>query len=153
MRAKVKEQGLTGRKYMKELKRINLTAARALGERFHEVNLPRRFTQSGARMLGYAVRSARYNKRKRRLLRHADPLVYSGETKQNVLRTEDVREGGSSKTWRVSVILHARQLNRYKTRRGLRPADEIRRTATKEHGPLTRYFEEIHNAETDKLDR
>lgn len=150
LKSKIYESGPTPRKFAKELKRINLAAALELGQHFHQVNLPRRFTVAGGIMLGYAIRSKQYQRLKLRKMGHKDPLVWKGTTKRAVLSTEDVRTSGTSKRWKAQVILRARNLNRFKTKR-IRPADEIRRVATKEEAPLARVFERAHSRMTKEI--
>ena len=146
----LRESGPTPRRYAKELKRINLESALALGRHFHRVNLPRRFTVSGGRMLMYAVRSRRYLKMKKAKKGHSNPLDWSGRTKRAVLRTEDVRTSGTSARWAAQVILRARNLNRFQSER-INPADEIRRVATKEEAPLARVFDKVHTGLREQI--
>jgi hypothetical protein len=150
MRTRITESGPTPRKYAKELKRINLESAQELGQHFHKVNLPRRFTISGGRMLGYAIRSKRYQQNKKKRKGHNDPLVYSGNTKRDVLSHEDVRTSGTSKRWQANVILRARNLNRFGKGR-IKPAQELREVAAKEEAPLVRVFEKAHNKRREQI--
>lgn len=150
MKTSITESGPTPRKLAKEIKRINLYSARKLGEHFHAVNLPRRFTIAGGRMLGFALRSPDYQRMKLRRKGHNNPLEFSGRTKRDVLGIEDVRTSGTSKRWTAQVVLRARGLNRFKTSR-INPAEEIRRVAAKEEGPLARVFENHFDQQTQAI--
>lgn len=150
IKQEVTEKGATPRKYRKHLKEINLAAAKELGEHFHEINMPRRFTKSGAIMLNYAPRSGQYIKLKRRKKGHEDPLVFSGFTKRMVLSVRDVRTSGTSKKWAAHVVLRARHINRFKNKK-INIGDEMRRIGPREYGPLQRVFEQAHLNHRDKL--
>jgi ADP-heptose:LPS heptosyltransferase len=148
----IEEKGPTPRKYAKQLKQANLESARELGEHFHNVNMPRRFTTAGGIMLGYAARKPGYQKKKRKKTGQNEPNVFTGQTKKAVLMTEDIRVSGSSKRWTVSdVFSQARFLNQYGGVGRIKPAEEIRRVATKEIGPLVRFFEQSHQRKIDEI--
>lgn len=150
MTQEVQEKGVTPRKYRKHLKEINLAAAKELGEHFHQVNMPRRFTKSGAIMLNYAARKGNYLKRKRKEKGHEDPIVFSGFTKRMVLSVRDVRASGTSKKWVSRVVLRARHVNRFKNPK-INLADEMTRVGPREYGPLQRVFEKAHTDQRDKI--
>lgn len=110
-----------------------------LGKHFFEHNLPRRFTVQGGRTLGYRRRSPVYEKRKSRLLGHALPLVFSGETRQRALSSltrivARAKKGEGTLELRASVP----KLN---FRAGMR--EEFERVANQEVGPLERELERV----------
>lgn len=150
MKFRVTEKGPTPRRLRKHIKQANLAAALTLGRHFHSVNLPRRFTVSGGIMLGYAVRSPRYRKLKLKSKGHNNPNVWSGFTRDQVLRTEDIRTRGTSKRWTVNVVLRARHLNRFKSG-DINVAEEISRVAPKEEAPLARVFERAFGQELNRI--
>ena len=109
-----------------------------LGEHFRERNLPRRFTYQGSRTLAYSRRSAEYQARKRRLLGHFLPFVWTGDTRARALSSltrivARAKNGGGSVVLRVN----APKLNFHPKYR-----EEFERVATIETGPLERKLEQ-----------
>ena len=141
LRMELKEKGLTGKRLREEFKAIKSAALQELGEHFHRTNLPRRFTESGGRFLGFQKRSARYTARKMRKYRHRDPLVWSGASKILALGIQDVRVLASGNRSEVRIVIHARGLNRRNASSTIRMADEVRTISPREFGPLTRVLD------------
>ena len=108
-----------------------------LGEHFFETNLPRRFTVSGAWMLGYAKRSPRYTKRKEKKFGHVLPLVYSGETRQRALSESFTRIKAIAKkgVGSLALAVNVPALN-FKHPKGPNTREEFERIADREIGPL-----------------
>ena len=109
-----------------------------VGEQFYERNLPRRFTFQGSRTLAYSRRTAEYQARKRRLLRHFLPFVWSGDTRDRAL-SRLTRIVARAKKGVGSVVLkvNAPTLNFHPKYR-----EEFERVATIETGPLERKLEQ-----------
>ncbi|MEZ6097239.1 MAG: hypothetical protein R3C03_23950 [Pirellulaceae bacterium] len=141
LKIELTEKGLTVSQLKKELPEIKRPAYDKLGVHFHQVNLPRRFTVAGGRMLGFKRRSPKYEKRKRKLKGHTDPLRFSDDSKRLATTIQDIRVKTTEKKSEVKVVIHARGLNRRNPRSNIRMQDEVRRVANREFGPLTRVLQ------------
>ena len=136
--ANVAYEGVTPDIAAKEFNTVKRAAYLELGEDFHANNLPRRFTWSGGRMLGFTPRSAKYEKRKRKKYGHADPNVATGTSRDQATKIRDLRATATSKTTRLRIVLHARALNFKHPKSQVHPADEVRRIAEREVPPMVR---------------
>ncbi len=137
--ANITYTGLTPDLTVKEWNNVKRFAYQELGEEFWRTNLPRRFTVSGGRMLGYAPRSPKYDKAKRKKHGHADPLVATGVSRDLATKIMDVRTVSTQTSTRAKIVLRARALNfrnPASEARGVNPSDEVRRIADKEVQPL-----------------
>jgi hypothetical protein len=140
LKLELKQKGLTGEQLRAQLIEIKSIGYRKLGERFHRVNLPRRFTWSGGRMLGYARRSPKYTKKKFKQLGHGDPLRWSDVSRKLATSIEDIRVKSSTTRTEVRIVIHARGLNRRHKKSSIRMQDEVRSVAQREYGPLVRFL-------------
>lgn len=137
---KLEKKGLHPEEFLKQWSGIKEVGLREMGVQFHSVNLPRRFTWSGGRMLGYAIRNRKYTARKQREKGHYDPLKWSGESERLATTIQDVRVKVSGQKGEVRIVIHARGLNRRHKNSQIRMNDEVRRVSPREHGPLTRFL-------------
>jgi hypothetical protein len=113
-----------------------------MGEHFHEVNLPRRFTYAGGKMLGYQPRKEGYTNTKKRRKGHVDPLVWSGTSRKLATEIRDVRVKSTDKNTSVSVHFgRARALNFKSKYSTIDMRDEVTRVADREEGPLVRVLQ------------
>ena len=126
---------------LKEFQDIKKPAYQDLGVHFHQVNLPRRFTWAGGRMLGYAMRVPRYTKRKEKEKGHFDPLRWSDTSRRLALSIQDVRVDDKKNKTELRIVLHARGLNRRNPKSKIRMNEEVRRISPREYGPLTRVLD------------
>lgn len=134
----IKERGSTPRGFAKQRRAMMKSSWKVLGEDYRRRLLPRRFARSGALELGYAARKPRYEARKRRLLGHTDPLVFSRETRNNVLAGTDVRPTSNG----VRIPLKGtRKLNRNNPRSNIKMHEEIRRVSRREAIGLARVYD------------
>lgn len=72
------------------------------GEYWHREILPRHFTHAGAAEYGYKPRHFKYTRYKLKRYGHTYPLVFRGDMKRAVLRTEDVRSDQKG----ARIVLH-----------------------------------------------
>jgi hypothetical protein len=147
----IKFEGATPDVVVRELNRMKREAYIELGEEFWRENLPRRFTWSGGRMLGYSPRSAKYERAKRRKHGHNDPLVASGRSRDIATSIMDVRATATQTRTRLRILLHARALNFKNPKSQVTPSDEVRRIADKEVPPLTRKLASSMRSKFDEL--
>jgi hypothetical protein len=139
--ATVSYSGITPDIAAKELNTIKRQAYLQLAEHFWRVNVPRRFTWSGGRMLGYAPRSPKYERAKFKKYGHNDPLVASGRSRDIATSIMDISATATAKTTNAKIKLHARALNFKNPNSQIHPAEEVRRIAEKEVPPLVRKLE------------
>jgi len=116
---KIQERGIVGRKMLSGFRAAMAASWSETGRDFAANNIPRRFTSAHAVEAGYSPRAGQnlargsklfwgsYFGRKLRKFGHADPFVWSGETRRNA-RT--ARLTANSKGVRVSLP-DARKLN------------------------------------------
>lgn len=113
-----------------------------LGVHFFFEYLPKRFTYAGGKELGFANRTAAYNAYKMKRYGHINPLVQTGRTKRDALRTQRIKAVATTRKARVEIILNARALNFRNPKSNTRPSDEVRRISPREHAPLIKYLQE-----------
>ncbi len=77
---------------------------RAIGTFWHTTMAPRHFLRSAFSEYGYTPRKRTYEKRKRRYLGHADPLTFTGQSKQLAQRRRVI---ATRKGARVNVPVRA----------------------------------------------
>lgn len=92
---KIQERGAVGRKMIATMNAAKKEAWLVTGREFATQNVPKRFTQEFAQEAGYSPRAGQnlprgskifwgsYFGRKLRKFGHADPFVWSGETRRN----------------------------------------------------------------------
>lgn len=135
-----------------EFNGVKREAYQKLGEHFFRVNLPRRFTWAGGRMLGYAARSPKYERYKRKVSGSAEPNVgvsrNQARSRDIATRIMDVRSTATAKTTRAQIVLKARTLNfsNPKSKNKIKPSEEVRRIANSEVPPLTRELKRFMKA-------
>lgn len=114
----------------------------AVGEQFFDQNLPRRFTQAGAFMLGYRKRAPRTIARKKALGLQNLPLVSSGVTRQRALSKSFTRIVARSTKGegKLELRVNAPALN-FRNPKGPNMREEFERIAQREVGPLERTLE------------
>ena len=121
-----------------------------LGGQFREKNLPRRFTVAGGRMLGYAKRSPRHEKNKRRLFGHNLPMVHTGDSRRRALSSLTRIVARATKgEGKLELRLNVPTLN-FRRAKGPNLREEIERIATREIGPLERHLENVTTQRFDK---
>jgi hypothetical protein len=134
----IRERGPTPRGFAKQRRAMQKESWARLGVEYRRKYLPRRFTIHGSMELDYKRRTLRYQARKRRLLGHNNPLVFSGETRNLVLAGNDVRSTSSG----VRIPLKgARKLNRNNPKSDIQMHMEIRRVSRREANSLARHFD------------
>ena len=154
VKLKLKRKGMTGRELTRTFREVNAAGMEAMGQEFQRVNLPRRFTYAGGKMLGYAPRNPRYNQRKKRELGHVDPLVFSGTSRALATRIRNIQVTSQNKRTRVRVKFgRARGLNRRNPNSNIRMNEEVTRMANKEHGPLLRVCRRTIRAKLARVNR
>lgn len=146
------ERGLTPKQLKEQLPAIKEPAWRRLGEHFHEVNLPRRFTWAGGRMLNYAPRTQKYTKRKQKLKKHYDPLRWSDVSRSLALSIQDIRTRVTITRSEVRIVIRARGLNRRAKGSQIRMSEEVRRIADREFNPLIRVLSNEVDVQMKKRD-
>lgn len=89
-----------------EWPRIKREAHREFGEWWHENYYPLHFQSFAATRYGYEPRTREYRERKRRIMGHDLPLVYSGSFRQETTSWAEIRatEEGASVTMRAQVL-------------------------------------------------
>lgn len=143
----IRERGPTPRGFAKQRRAMQKESWGQLGTEYRRKYLPRRFTVHGSLELDYKRRTWNYQARKRRLLGHNDPLVYSGETRNLVLAGNDVRSTSNG----VRIPLKgARKLNRNNPKSDIQMHMEIRRISRREAGSLARYFDKSLDEQLNK---
>lgn len=152
LRPALRKKGIMGKRLIPEIKAINAVAYREMAEHFHQVNLPRRFTFAGGKMLGFTARSAKYNSRKQRQKKHVDFLKWSGESERNVTKIRDIRVSGTSKSTTAKIVMHARKLNFRNPHTSIRMNDEVRTISPREIGPLVRVLKASMRREIKRRD-
>lgn len=134
----IRERGATPRGFGKELRRMTKQSWQEVGVEYRRRYLPKRFTTHGALELGYKQRSQKYQARKRRLLGHNDPLVWSRETRNSVLSGSDVRPTSGG----VRIPLKgSRKLNRNNPKSNIQMHMEIRRVSRREAVALAKKYD------------
>jgi hypothetical protein len=116
---------LTGIETLTRMQVVNAfkRALLALGAYWHDAMAWKRFTQLGYSEYGFARRSPRYDKAKVRHLRHNNPLVRTGEGRDEALHPSTVAR---IRVTRDSVTIPMpRKFNRYNPR-GPNMAEEVR---------------------------
>lgn len=149
--ASVTYQGATPDIALRELNNVKRQAYLELAEHFWRENLPRRFTWSGGRMLGYSPRSPKYEKAKRKRHGHNDPLVASGRSRDIATSIMDIKATATKTKTNAKIKIHARALNFRNPRSQVHPADEVRRIAEKEVQPLVNKLDGFMRQEFKKL--
>lgn len=139
VKLKLKRKGLSGRELNRTFREVNAAGMQAMGEHYHRVNLPRRFTYAGGKMLGYAPRNPKYTQRKKNMFGHVDPLVFRGTSRALATRVRNIQVISQNKRTVLRVKLgRARGLNRRNPNSNIRMNEEVTRIATREYGPLVR---------------
>lgn len=134
----IRDRGPTPRGFAKARRALQKQSWAEVGIEYRRKFLPRRFTFHGALELGYKPRKPRYQARKRRLLGHNNPLVFSGETRNLVLAGTDVRSTSNG----VRIPLKgSRKLNRNNPKSDIEMHMEIRRVSRREANQLARHFD------------
>lgn len=126
---------LTGIELLTRSQVINAVkrALRSLGEYWHDAYAWKRFTPQGAVEYGFRPRSAKYNRRKLRKFGEALPLVFSGETRDELLsENTKARIRVTRDTVRIPMPT---KLNRYNPAGPTLP-EEVRRVSRAELNTL-----------------
>ncbi len=122
--------------------KTHVAAITVVGETWHKELRPRRFTQEGGRLLGFARRSVKYNRRKRKAVGHTDPLRFS---RRSMTLSESYRVYATRRQVRVTMPIRAFNYSRPGARVNM--ADEFRRIAPSE----TRRLEKSGAGEVERL--
>lgn len=94
----VTESGPVPRKIRKQHNRISKQTWRDAAKLHHKEHIPKRFTEEGARELGFRKRTSKYEARKQKVYGHNDPNVWSGKSRRDA---KSYRPSGTSKYVRM----------------------------------------------------
>lgn len=131
---KIKVKGLDA----KTLRKIFKESYEALGRYWHDVILPKHFTQAGAHEYGYVKRGSKYMKRKLRVHGHQLPLVFSGELMEKVTRTRQITS--TSRGARVKMQ-GTPYLYKFHISKQVKKAEELVRISRGDLQDMVKYFE------------
>lgn len=122
----------------KEHKKLVIDSLVRIGLYWHRYFRPKHFTEAGAREYRYKRRAVNYNKQKLRIVRHQDPLVFSGISKQlsRVYRVQRTKESAKI------VMSGVRAFNRKNPRSKIDMVDEFRRVSSSERDKLAKLAQE-----------
>lgn len=136
---KIKESGVTPRRLRPIMRQRQITMFGKLGAYWHRYFRPKHFTQAGAVEYGYQLRKVKYTHRKLRKFGHANPLVFTGESRE-LARMKDIRATSKG----VKIVMPAvRKLN-FRPKSGtIHMADELRTISAREVRTLEQQAE-IH---------
>jgi hypothetical protein len=129
---KITESGVTPRKLRPIVRQMQITMFGKLGAYWHRYFRPKHFTAAGAAEYGYTPRTQKYTRRKLRTFNHANPLVYSGESRE-LARMKDIRATSKG----VKIVMPAvRKLNFTPKGGRIKMADELRTISAGEQKQL-----------------
>lgn len=128
----VVEYKLTGIELLTRMQVVNAVkrGLRRMGEYWHEAFAWKRFTVAGGNEYGFKPRRLSYHNKKVKWFGEALPLVFSGETREQLL--------GESTKARIKVtrdtvrIPMPTRINQFVSPYGVKPAEEIRRVSRAE---------------------
>ena len=140
----------------KHLRPAQKVAFKAIGTLWHRTMRPKHFTKAGAREYQYKPRGGEpgggeqfkgsYLERKLRVMGHALPLVWSGESR-SLTRLRDVRSTSKS----ARVVMRANKLNFRASPNAPDMREELRTISSSEQQRLTKHYEFVLTRELKRI--